>query len=328
MICFENAQGPGYMTEKPVQCFVAQTVPIYWGESSGLLNPEACIIVDPNNMHDAIQRVLQLDADDEAYAHMLKMGQTKPFMDKKPFDRNACYTYVKKIIVDEIAHPAIPPVIILSLKRRSEERRQAVLQECARVGFNSVSVFDAIDGSNIDEWALKQSLAGVLDPAAALTPGQLGCLASHVAIWRSLKSNGWTIVIEDDCRFHPNFTHEKLQELVKSIPAQAMMLRLAYLAAGPFAAHIGPVVNNWRQLSGPVFSTVAYAVHNSIIPLLLSYARKQPVDCQLPWGKCVYGAASLNSLPSFYEYDNPVIKTKETFYGIASVPHQLKSDTI
>lgn len=35
MICFENAQGPGYMTEKPVQCFVAQTVPIYWEKAVG-----------------------------------------------------------------------------------------------------------------------------------------------------------------------------------------------------------------------------------------------------------------------------------------------------
>lgn len=296
------------------------------GESSGLLNPEACVIVDPDNMHEAIQRVLKLDCDDDAYAHMLKMGQTKPFMDENPFDRDACYAYVKHVIVNEIVQPPIPPVVIVSLKRRSQERREAVLQECARVGFSSVRVFEAIDGASMDEWALKQSLAAVLDPAAVLTPGQLGCFASHVAVWRSLGA-GWTIVLEDDCRFHPDFTQEKLQALVKSIPAQAMMLRLAYLAAGPYSAHVGPAMNNWRQLSGPVFSTVAYAVHSSIIPILLSYVRKQPIDCQLPYGKCVYGAASLDSSPAFYEYNNPVIKTTETFYGIASVP-QLDSDTI
>lgn len=98
MICFENAQGPGYITEKPVQCFVSHTVPIYWGESTGMLNPDACVIVDPNNMAAAVQRVLYLDANPEAYAAMLEAGQTNPFTDNAPFSRDRCYDYVKGVV--------------------------------------------------------------------------------------------------------------------------------------------------------------------------------------------------------------------------------------
>lgn len=325
MIYFENEQGPGYITEKPVQCFVSQTVPIYWGENTNMLNPDACVLVDPDNMHAAIQRILYLDSHPDAYAQMLELGQTKPFLDLKSFNRDACYDYVKTIL-QEIKLPLLPQVVVISLKRRAGERRDAVLKECARVGLTNVNVFEAIDGASFDQGALKTSLAAVLDPNTVLTPGQLGCFASHVAVWRSLK-DGWTIILEDDCRFHPDFDADAMLDLIKSIPPGAMMLRLAYLAAGAYAKHVGPIVDKWHPLTGPVFSTVAYAVHSSVIPFLLSYVRQAPIDCQLPWGSSCYGAPTLSKENGFYNYTNPVLNNTESFYGVAAVTNNLLSDT-
>ena len=103
MIYFENTEGNGYVTEKPVQCFISQTVPIYWGEPTGIINPEACVLVNPDNMHSAIKRILFLDSNDEAYAQVLHAGQTKPFSDISLFSREACYEYVKRVINTECA---------------------------------------------------------------------------------------------------------------------------------------------------------------------------------------------------------------------------------
>jgi hypothetical protein len=72
-IAFENSSSPGYVSEKIVQAYAAGTVPIYWGASDVALdfNPESFV-----NCHDypsfekAIERVIELDKDEKAYARM------------------------------------------------------------------------------------------------------------------------------------------------------------------------------------------------------------------------------------------------------------------
>jgi hypothetical protein len=45
MLCFENDLYPGYVTEKLVEAYVCETIPLYWGstEGNGYLNPESYI---------------------------------------------------------------------------------------------------------------------------------------------------------------------------------------------------------------------------------------------------------------------------------------------
>jgi alpha(1,3/1,4) fucosyltransferase len=72
-IAFENSSSPGYVSEKIVQAYAAGTVPIYWGAPDVALdfNPESFV-----NCHDypsfekAIERVIELDNDEKAYARM------------------------------------------------------------------------------------------------------------------------------------------------------------------------------------------------------------------------------------------------------------------
>jgi alpha(1,3/1,4) fucosyltransferase len=43
-ICFENDLYPGYVTEKILESWLAQSIPLYWGDDkNGILNPEAYI---------------------------------------------------------------------------------------------------------------------------------------------------------------------------------------------------------------------------------------------------------------------------------------------
>ena len=73
-IVFENESYPGYTTEKILHAFLANTIPIYWG------NPLIAQEFNPNsfiNCHDfssfdkVMQRVIEIDQDDSLYQKML-----------------------------------------------------------------------------------------------------------------------------------------------------------------------------------------------------------------------------------------------------------------
>jgi hypothetical protein len=75
-IAFENSSQIGYTTEKLYFAFMANSVPIYWGNPDVAkdLNPRAFVNCnDYGNDFDAvIKRVAELDGDDELYMSMLR----------------------------------------------------------------------------------------------------------------------------------------------------------------------------------------------------------------------------------------------------------------
>lgn len=74
-ICFENSCQSGYTTEKLVDGFAAQTIPIYWGDPDvgKVFNKKSFICVqDYDSLDDVVDEVKRLDNDDEAYMKMLR----------------------------------------------------------------------------------------------------------------------------------------------------------------------------------------------------------------------------------------------------------------
>ncbi len=74
-IAFENNCSISYTTEKLVHAFLANTIPIYWGnpEVTRDFNPKAFINChDYSSLDEVIQKVIELDNDDEAYLKMLR----------------------------------------------------------------------------------------------------------------------------------------------------------------------------------------------------------------------------------------------------------------
>jgi alpha(1,3/1,4) fucosyltransferase len=74
VIAFENSSFPGYTTEKIMEPFLANTIPIYWG------NPKVNKEFNPKrflNLHDyktedeIIKKIIELDNDDNKYISML-----------------------------------------------------------------------------------------------------------------------------------------------------------------------------------------------------------------------------------------------------------------
>lgn len=73
-LCFESTCHFGFVTEKIMDAFYADTIPVYYGSPTvtSIFNRDAFInIADFPSFDAAIQRIIQLDQDDEAYVQML-----------------------------------------------------------------------------------------------------------------------------------------------------------------------------------------------------------------------------------------------------------------
>lgn len=69
-IAIENSCLPGYSTEKILEPFLARSLPIYWGDPniSSDYHPNSFInLMDYDCMEDAIEEIIRLDNDDDAY---------------------------------------------------------------------------------------------------------------------------------------------------------------------------------------------------------------------------------------------------------------------
>lgn len=85
-IAFENTLTSGYTTEKLYQPILANSIPIYWGNPDVArdFNPKAFVnCSDYKNFDEVIERVKELDCDDEKYLQMLR---EKPMQEGYGFD--------------------------------------------------------------------------------------------------------------------------------------------------------------------------------------------------------------------------------------------------
>lgn len=83
-IAFENSSVDGYITEKIVDAFTAGAVPIYYGDPRVAedFNPKAFINVNDYPSFDAvIERIKEIDANDELYLEMLNQPCVQPGAD-------------------------------------------------------------------------------------------------------------------------------------------------------------------------------------------------------------------------------------------------------
>jgi hypothetical protein len=76
----ENTYAPGYTTEKILEAFASNCIPIYYGDPLAVqdFNPKAFINAhDFDNMDALMQRVKEIDTNDELYWQIL---QESPFL--------------------------------------------------------------------------------------------------------------------------------------------------------------------------------------------------------------------------------------------------------
>lgn len=72
-LCFESTNHYGFVTEKLMDAFYSDTIPVYYGSPTAaeIFNPEAFINVLDYDFEAAIERIIELDQDDDKYLEML-----------------------------------------------------------------------------------------------------------------------------------------------------------------------------------------------------------------------------------------------------------------
>ena len=74
-LCFESTKHEGFVTEKITDAFFSDTIPVYYGSSTvtDIFNPKAFInCSDYPSFEAAIEKIIELDQDDEKYLEMLR----------------------------------------------------------------------------------------------------------------------------------------------------------------------------------------------------------------------------------------------------------------
>ena len=101
-IAFENSDAPGYITEKLIDCYIANTVPIYWGSNGDIAPyPKESIICanDYESVEALIERIKEVDSNDALYLSILRAN---PFsvdkINKIPNFAAQIHDFIEKII--------------------------------------------------------------------------------------------------------------------------------------------------------------------------------------------------------------------------------------
>lgn len=88
-LCYENGSHPGYVTEKLMEAFAAQTIPIYWGdpEVTRTFNLDSFIdVTGLDSFSEALPLIEELDRDDELYLKKLRepaLRESAPSIDEE-----------------------------------------------------------------------------------------------------------------------------------------------------------------------------------------------------------------------------------------------------
>lgn len=100
-ICCENSSHSGYTTEKLVEAFAAQTVPIYWGDPdvTKIFNPNAFVnAMDYDSLDDLVAMVKSIDEDADLYQQMLQEPAMKTTDLTLDGQYEVMYSFLKHIV--------------------------------------------------------------------------------------------------------------------------------------------------------------------------------------------------------------------------------------
>lgn len=143
--------------------------------------------------------------------------------------------------------------LVLNLDREPE-RYKTMQLELEKNGIEKYTRFPATDGKLLSKKVMAVKYGFSQDAIEKMGPSAMGCASSHIRAWRYvLKHNlGWTLVLEDDVVFHPQF----------------QVLAAAYIAQIPNDAHIvyfGSCGAGFRGLKTPLVKTGATCAHGYLI---------------------------------------------------------------
>lgn len=117
------------------------------------------------------------------------------------------------------------PIYIINLDRKPE-RYDYVRNQLDAMGITGYERISAVDGFHTSTEDLVQF--GVT-PELTARGGIAGCASSHIKVWRLIAERklDWTLILEDDAHFHPNFL-ELFHAYWKHVPKTAKIIFPGY----------------------------------------------------------------------------------------------------
>jgi GR25 family glycosyltransferase involved in LPS biosynthesis len=206
-ISFENAQSPGYITEKLLHAKMAGCVPLYWGDSNTDSDfvPQSFVnvssLLDPAVLVKVIQKL-------EAHPEMCAKMAATPILDEEKKQKAlATLSEISRRLMGLIQPPKSgwDKVYVINLDSRTDRWKSLLETEPWLIYAERIS---AVDGR-------KLSLTHEMYQLFRYNNFQwkksvMGCMLSHMSTWkRILQEKGDSfLILEDDVRFEPGWKEQ------------------------------------------------------------------------------------------------------------------------
>jgi glycosyl transferase family 25 len=186
------------------------------------------------------------------------------------------------------------PVFFINLDQH-KDRRQFIESQLAAAGFHAERIA-GIDGDNLPEFLSSYF------PRSSLSPGEIGCYASHLLVWRTVVERDLphALVLEDDVQIE-NDAADLVDELLRVLPQGWDYVHMdgRPRSRGFAARPLGELTGKRKliRFSRIPDGTVAYLISNQgARKLLAPTVRLAPVDTAIrrpwQWGLDLYGVTN------------------------------------
>src|SRR6185437_5132720 len=138
VIAFENSSYPGYTTEKLIEPFFVNSVPIYWGNPKvgKDFNTNSFInIKDVSQFDAAINKIIELDTDDEKYLAMRNEPRFVNYKIPEEFSNESIRQFFDFIIEDSKSKRPVAMIKIKKFTHDLFELKNTILNKFNRFEF-------------------------------------------------------------------------------------------------------------------------------------------------------------------------------------------------
>ncbi|TAF63062.1 MAG: FkbM family methyltransferase [Cytophagales bacterium] len=127
-IAIENNVEEDWFTEKLYDCFLSETIPIYYGcpNIDNYFSPESIVKIDINDIEKAIQTIENVLSNENFYQERLKDLQTNKI---KYLDNYNIYPLIVNFIENNSLHTKNPKSRTVVLKKRTEQKPMSIKQK-------------------------------------------------------------------------------------------------------------------------------------------------------------------------------------------------------
>jgi GR25 family glycosyltransferase involved in LPS biosynthesis len=111
------------------------------------------------------------------------------------------------MIIDDFSKILNIPTFVIHLSHKSPERKDFFMNNLKKSKYNDINIFEGVNAYNLLQ--LKETIALFNNPKIdeSLGKGQIGCLLSHIKLYKHIIDNNIQIanIFEDDIYFHPEY---------------------------------------------------------------------------------------------------------------------------